>query len=154
MIAKIYTIIGISIVGWVFLFSFNSVAAEKYSTYIDILEAVQITPEVDGAEKICGVWEMHVHNMLNHKEYQYMLHVPSFLDTAAGPITSTGAVPSKLIVNGQTVYIRWDFPGGYSEDSLLLRRERRAMDGTFTNFAGARGSVSGKLIRPCAQNNE
>ncbi|MBQ27187.1 MAG: hypothetical protein CMH81_03475 [Nitrospiraceae bacterium] len=145
MIAKMYSIICVSIVGWFFLFPLSGVAEEKGTT--------QVTSEMHGVEKICGVWEMHIHNMLNHQEYQYMLHVPPSPD-AGVPFTSQHVVPSQLLVNGQTVYIRWDFPEGFSEDSLLLRRGGKAMDGTFMNFAGARGAVSGKLIRPCATNDE
>ncbi len=136
--ANIVVILSMSVVGWMFLFSLNVGAQEKGE--------VQITTEFHGLEKICGIWEMHVHNMLNHKEYQYMLQVPPNID--AGPI------PSKLIINGRTVYLRWDFPGGFSEESMLLRRDGKVMEGTFTNFAGARGGVSGKLIRPCMQNDE
>ena len=133
MSTKIFGIIGMSIVGWMFLFPPNVGADEQ--------DMKQVTIEVHGLDKICGIWEMKVHNMLNHKEYEYMLHVP--------PSPGAQAVPSKLLVNGQTVYIRWDFPGGFSEDSLLLRRGGGAMEGSFTNFAGAYGGVSGKLIRPC-----
>ena len=136
--AKIYGIIGVSIIGCILFFSLSAGAEEK--------DATKITPELHGLEKICGVWEMHVHNMLNHKEYQYILQVP--------PPANASLTPSKLIVNGQTVYIRWDFPGGFSEDSMLLRRNKKVMEGTFTNFAGARGGISGKLIGPCAQNDE
>jgi hypothetical protein len=136
--AKIYGIIGVSIVGWILLFPLSIGAEEKGAT--------QITPEFHGLEKICGVWEMDVHNMLNHKEYKYVLQIP--------PPPDASLTPSKLIVNGHTVYIRWDFPGGFSEDSMLLRRNRKVMEGTFTNFAGARGGISGKLIRPCAKKDE
>ncbi len=133
MIAKVFSIITVSIVGTILLFSPHVEA--------DTEGVVQITTEFHGLEKICGVWEMDVHNMLNHKEYKYVLQVP--------PNPDAGPVPSKLIVNGQTVYIRWDFPGGFSEESMLLRRTGGVMEGTFTNFAGARGGVSGKLVRPC-----
>lgn len=138
MIARLCSIGGVCIIGCVLLFPLGVGAEEKGMT--------QITTEWHGLEKICGVWEMHVHNMLNHKEYQYVLQVP--------PNPNAGPVPSKLIVNGNTVYIRWDFPGGFSEESMLLRRTGGVMDGTFTNFAGARGGVSGKLVRPCVQNDE
>lgn len=136
--ATIYGVIGLSIVGCILVFPL-SVGAEENGE-------AQITPEVHGLEKICGVWEMTVHNMLNHKEHQYMLQVP------LPPEASI--VPSKFIVNGHTVYIRWDFPGGFQEDSMLLRRNRKVMEGTFTNFAGARGGISGKLIRPCTKKDE
>ena len=126
-------VIGFSVLGGLLLVGQHSGAEEE--------KTVEVTVEVHGLEKICGVWEMTVHNMLNHREYQYALHVP--------PNPELGPVPSKLIVNGQTVYIRWEFPGGFSEESLLLRRGGKVMEGTFTNFAGARGGVSGKLIRPC-----
>ncbi len=138
MIMRLFGIIGVSIVGCILLFPFGVGAEEKGMT--------QITTEWHGLEKICGVWEMTVHNMLNHTEYPYALHVP--------PNPDAGPIPSKLIVNGLTVYIRWDFPGGFSEESMLLRRSGKVMEGTFTNFAGAHGGVSGKLVRPCVQNDE
>jgi len=126
------------VICWAVFFPLVTHAKEK--------DMKEIIPETHGLEKICGVWEMTVHNMLNHKEYKYMLHVP--------PSPDTGVVPSKLIVNGQTVYIRWDFPGGFSEESLLLRRTGGVMEGTFINFAGARGGVSGKLINSCVSADE
>ena len=107
---------------------------------------VTVTTEVHGLDKICGVWDMTVHNMLNHREYHYALHVP--------PNPDLGPVPTKLLVNGRTVYIRWEFKDGFSEESMLLRREGGVMEGTFMNFAGARGGVSGKLVMPCASDDE
>ena len=130
--AKIVGVIGTSVLVFVLLSPLSGGAEEKGAT--------QIPTEYHGLEKVCGVWEMNVHNMLNHKEYQYMLQIPP--NPAAGPM------PAKIIVNGQTVYVRWDFPGGFSEESMLLRRDGKVMEGTFTNFAGAYGGVSGKLVSP------
>ena len=134
MSAKLFRIIGVCAVSWMLLFPFNVGADEQNVT--------TRTSEVLGLDKICGVWDMTVHNMLNHREYHYALHVP--------PNPDFGPVPTKLLVNGLTVYIRWDFDGGFSEESMLLRRKGGVMDGTWTNMAGARGGVSGKLVRPCA----
>ena len=129
---RILGIIGLGIVGCMFIFSLSAGAEENGE--------MKIQTKFHGLEKICGVWEMNVHNMLNHKEYQYKLQVP--------PNPGAGPMPSKIIVNGQTVYIRWDFRGGFSEESMLLRRDGKVMEGTFTNFAGAYGGVSGKLVSP------
>ena len=129
------SVVKVCVVACVLLFPLGAMAGGKQGV-------VEVTAEVHGLEKICGIWDMTVHNMLNHREYHYALHVP--------PNPDLGPIPSKLIVNGQTVYIRWDFDGGFSEESMLLRRRGEVMEGTFTNFAGARGGVSGKLVRPCA----
>ena len=59
--------------------------------------------------------------------------------------------PAKMVVMGDAVYLRWEYPRGYQEDSLLLANEDRRLEGTFKNSAGDWGAITGKRIAPCAR---
>jgi len=58
--------------------------------------------------------------------------------------------PVKMVVMGDAVYLRWEYPRGYQEDSLLLAQDDRRLEGTFKNSAGDWGAITGKRIAPCA----
>ena len=58
--------------------------------------------------------------------------------------------PTKIQVQGNTVYIRWEFPRGIiQEESLLLSEEDQLLSGTFVNNLGPNGSITGRRVKPC-----
>ncbi len=99
-----------------------------------------------GLARLCGVWEWTVHShAMNHREGKSKIVLPS--SQAAGV---EGPSPNEIRIYGDAVYFRWDFPGGYQEDSLLLNDNRR-LEGTFRATNGNVGAVTGKRIAGCQQ---
>ncbi|WP_447980464.1 hypothetical protein [Candidatus Nitrospira bockiana] len=100
--------------------------------------------ETRGLLRLCGTWNWTVHNHQNHLD-----HKSTMIFSAPG---SQAAVvkPTKTVVLGDVVYLRWDYPGGFQEDSLLFTGEGQRLEGTFVNSSGAWGSITGKRIAPCA----
>src|SRR2546422_10384016 len=92
-----------------------------------------------GLTRLCGVWEWTVHShTLSHREGKSQIVLPS--PEAAGV---QGPSPNEIRIYGDAVYLRWDFKGGYQEDSLLLSDNRR-LEGTFRPAYGAVGAITGK----------
>lgn len=97
-----------------------------------------------GLARLCGVWDWTVHShTANHRESKAKIVLPSA--QAAG---IEGPSPTEIRIYGDAVYFRWDFPGGYQEDSMLLAENRR-LEGTFRTSAGAVGAVNGKRMSAC-----
>ncbi len=97
-----------------------------------------------GLTRLCGVWDWTVHSHTrNHREAKSQIVLPS--SEAAGV---QGPSPSEIRIYGNAVYFRWDFPGGYQEDSMLLTDNRR-LEGTFRTSAGAVGAIDGKRVSGC-----
>lgn len=97
-----------------------------------------------GFARLCGVWDWTVHSHTrNHREAKSQIVLPS--SEAAGV---QGPSPSEIRIYGNAVYFRWDFPGGYQEDSMLLTDNRR-LEGTFRTSAGAVGAIDGKRVSGC-----
>jgi hypothetical protein len=97
-----------------------------------------------GMARLCGVWDWTVHShTLSHREAKSQIVLPS--PEAAG---IQGPSPSEIRIYGDAVYLRWDFQGGYQEDSLLLTENRR-LEGTFRTSYGAVGAVTGKRVSVC-----
>ncbi len=61
----------------------------------------------------------------------------------------TGPRPAKIVVLGDTLFLRWEFQLGYQEDSLLFIKDGQRLEGSFTNSAGAWGSITGKRTGSC-----
>ena len=103
--------------------------------------------EQKGLTRLCGTWQWTVHNHKNHQEHKMLMVFPP-PDT---PDTSqpTGPRPAKIVVLGDAVYLRWEFQVGYQEDSLLFIRDGQRLEGSFTNSAGAWGSITGKRTGSC-----
>jgi len=99
------------------------------------------------AARLCGTWQWTIHNHKNHLEQKINLTLLP-LGTPAPPDMPQ---PSKMIVMGDAVYLRWEFQRGYQEDSLLLGKEDRRLEGTFKNSGGDWGAITGKRIAPCAR---
>lgn len=98
------------------------------------------------AARLCGTWQWTIHNHKNHQEQKTVI----VLLPPGTPAPPDMPQPAKMVVMGDAVYLRWEFPQGYQEDSLLLGKEDRRLEGTFKNTAGDWGAITGKRIAPCA----
>lgn len=107
----------------------------------DLLKARQL------AARLCGTWQWTIHNHKNHLEQKTTI----VLLPPGAQAPPEFPQPSKMIVLGDAVYLRWEFQRGYQEDSLLLAKEDRRLEGTFTNTAGEWGAITGKRIAPCTR---
>ncbi len=97
-----------------------------------------------GLARLCGVWDWTVHShTMSHREAKTKIVLPN--PEAAG---TEGPSPTEIRIYGNAVYFRWDFPGGYQEDSLLLNDNRR-LEGTFRTSTGAVGAIDGKRLSGC-----
>jgi hypothetical protein len=97
-----------------------------------------------GLARLCGMWDWTVHSHTrNHREAKSKIVLPS-----SGATGLEGPSPSEIRIYGDAVYFRWDFPGGYQEDSMLLTEERR-LEGTFRTSTGSVGAITGKRLSSC-----
>lgn len=97
-----------------------------------------------GLARLCGIWDWTVHShSANHRESKAKIVLPS---TQAVGIE--GPSPTEIRIYGDAVYFRWDFPGGYQEDSMLFIENRR-LEGTFRTSTGAFGAINGKRVSAC-----
>ncbi len=102
--------------------------------------------EMKGFARLCGTWQWTVHNHKNHQEHKMVLSFfPPDVPSPDGPR------PTRIVVLGDAVYLRWEFQGGYQEDSLLFTGGSQRLEGTFTNSAGAWGSITGKRAASCSR---
>ena len=99
------------------------------------------------AARLCGTWQWTIHNHRNHQEHKTAI----VLLPPGTPAPPDMPQPAKMVVMGDAVYLRWDFQGGFQEDSMLLAKEDRRLEGTFTNSAGDWGAITGKRIAPCSK---
>jgi len=113
-------------------------------------QALEVDPVAEakrleaGFARLCGVWEWTVHSHTRgHREAKTKIVLPS--PQMAGV---DGPSPSEIRVYGDAVYLRWDFQGGYQEDSMLLSDDRR-LEGTFRTSDGSKGAVDGKRLSKC-----
>jgi len=102
------------------------------------------------AARLCGTWQWTIHNHKNHQEQKTVI----VLLPPGTPAPPDMPQPAKMVVMGDAVYLRWEFPRGYQEDSMLLAKEDRRLEGTFTNSAGDWGAITGKRIAGCAANKK
>jgi hypothetical protein len=95
-------------------------------------------------ERLCGTWKWIIHNHQNHGD-----HKTTMTFSAPGQSTPSQVQPSSILIHGDTVYLKWTFPQGIQEDSLLLSNRDTRLEGTFTNSLGPHGSISGQRLSPC-----
>lgn len=100
--------------------------------------------ELKGLVRLCGTWQWTIHNHQHHQDSKTMISFPSPFSQG-----TQGSRPSKTVVLGDSVYLRWEFEGGYQEDSLLFTGGSQRLEGSFVNSAGAWGSITGKRTGPC-----
>lgn len=98
-----------------------------------------------GRARLCGTWTWTVHNHQNHQDHKMVVTFPPPDLTANGP-----QLPKAIVVLGDSVYLRWEFPGGYQEDSLLLSGKDQRLEGTFVNSRGPYGSITGRKVAQCS----
>ncbi|HEY3197222.1 MAG TPA: hypothetical protein VGJ57_04345 [Nitrospirales bacterium] len=99
-----------------------------------------------GMARLCGVWDWTVHShTLHHREAKSKIVLPT-----AESAGVEGPSPAEIRIYGDAVYLRWSYPGGYQEDSLLLNDNKR-LEGTFRTSTGAVGAVNGKRLSSCRQ---
>ena len=94
--------------------------------------------------RLCGSWKWIIHNHQNHGDHKTKMTFSSPEDS-----TPVQVQPSTILIHGNTVYLKWIFPQGIQEDSLLLSNHDTRLEGTFTNSQGPNGSISGQRLSPC-----
>ena len=94
--------------------------------------------------RLCGSWKWIIHNHQNHGD-----HKTTMTFTPPGFATPPQVQPTIILIHGDTVYLKWTFPQGIQEDSLLLSNRDTRLEGTFTNSLGPHGSISGQRLSPC-----
>ncbi len=94
--------------------------------------------------RLCGTWRWIVHNHQNHGDRKMTV-------TFSPPDQSSPSqiAPTTIAIHGDTVYLKWTFPQGMQEDSLLLSNNDTYLEGTFKNSLGPYGSISGKRLSTC-----
>lgn len=102
--------------------------------------------EMKGLARLCGTWQWTIHNHQHHQDQKVAMVFPP---PDAGSFA--GARPAKTVVLGDTIYLRWEFPGVVQEDSLLFTGEGQRLEGSFVNSSGAWGSITGKRTAACGR---
>ena len=118
---------------------------EAKQTLARLAEWKQSQQNSQSRNRLCGTWQWTVHNHQNHRDHKMTL---SFLPPSQ--LRADQPQPDDMIIHGNTVYLKWKFPSGFQEDSLLLSNRDQRLEGTFTNSLGARGTISGKRLTTCA----
>ncbi len=98
-----------------------------------------------GRVRLCGTWTWIVHNHQNHQDHKMVVTFPPPDLTPSDP-----TLPNTIVVLGDSVYLRWEFPGGYQEDSLLFSGKDQRLEGTFVNSRGPYGAITGRRVQPCS----
>jgi len=94
--------------------------------------------------RLCGKWKWIIHNHQNHGD-----HKTTMTFMPPNQPTPSQVQPSSILIHGDTVYLKWTFPQGIQEDSLLLSNRDSRLQGTFTNSLGPHGSISGQRLSSC-----
>lgn len=103
--------------------------------------------EQRGLARLCGTWQWTIHNHQNHGDHKMLMMFPP---PDSAPVS--GLRPAKMVVAGDTVYLRWEFDRGIiQEDSLLFSGGGQRLEGTFVNSGGAWGAITAKRTAPCAK---
>jgi len=105
-----------------------------------------------GLARLCGSWQWTIHNHQNHQDHKLVMRFEPPFTQAAGETAGGQPMlkPARIVVLGDAVYLRWESAGGAQEDSLLFTGEGKRLEGSFTNSAGAWGSITGKRVSGCA----
>jgi len=98
-----------------------------------------------GLMRLCGTWQWLIHNHQNHGDHKtVMIYPPPSQYYRMDP------KPAQIRIQGDTAYIRWEFPRGIiQEESLLFSENDRALSGTFVNNMGPHGNITARRIKPC-----
>lgn len=96
------------------------------------------------SSRLCGTWRWIVHNHQNHGDRKMTITF-----SPPGQSSPSQIAPTAIEIHGDTVYLKWTFPQGVQEDSLLLSNNDSHLEGTFKNSLGPYGSISGKRLSTC-----
>ncbi|MCY4131106.1 MAG: hypothetical protein OXF39_00480 [Nitrospira sp.] len=100
-----------------------------------------------GLRRLCGTWQWLIHNHQNHGDHKTVMVYPP-----PSQYHRMDPQPATIRVQGDTVYIRWEFPRGIvQEESLLLSEKDQLLSGTFVNNLGPNGNITGRRIKPCRE---
>ena len=101
--------------------------------------------EQRGLARLCGTWQWTVHNHQNHADHKIVMAFPP-----PDALPGQEPRPTKTVVLGDAVYLRWEFDRGIvQEDSLLFSNEGLRLEGTFVNSGGAWGGITAKRLTDC-----
>ncbi len=95
-------------------------------------------------KRLCGTWKWIIHNHQNHGDIKTTMTFAS-PEQASPPQVQ----PSMIRSHGNTVYLKWTFPQGFQEDSLLFSNHDARLEGTFRNSQGPYGSISAQRLSSC-----
>jgi hypothetical protein len=100
-----------------------------------------------GLFRLCGTWQWLIHNHQNHGDHKTLMIYPP-----PSQYDRMDPRPATIQVQGDTVYIRWEFPRGIiQEESLLFSEKDRALSGTFVNNLGPIGNITARLVKQCSE---
>ncbi len=100
-----------------------------------------------GLRRLCGTWQWLIHNHQNHGDHKTIMVYPP-----PSQYHRMDPQPSTIRVQGDTVYIRWEFPRGIvQEESLLFGEKDQLLSGTFVNNLGPNGNITARRIKPCRE---
>lgn len=118
-------------------------------TWDDILEWQQQEQTKSAMARLCGTWKWLVHNHQNHGEHKMTMTFSPQDQSSPSLSAPSQPKPTTISIQGDTVYLKWTFPQGIQEDSLLLSNNDTHLAGTFKNSLGPHGSISGKRLSTC-----
>jgi hypothetical protein len=115
-----------------------------WKSWHNIQEWQQQEQTKSAAARLCGTWQWLVHNHQNHGDHKMTITFSSLEQSSPSQ-----PKPTIIAIQGDTVYLKWTFPQGFQEDSLLLSNHDTHLEGTFKNSLGPHGSISGKRLSSC-----
>jgi len=118
-----------------------------WKAWQQIQERTAQLKEREGLTRLCGTWQWLMHNHQNHGDHRTLMTYPP-----PSQYDRMEPKPSKILVQGDTVYIRWEFPRGIiQEESLLFSEKDRMLSGTFVNNMGPNGNITARRMAPCSK---
>ena len=118
---------------------------QAWTTWQAIQEWSNNRKNEQGLRRLCGTWQWLIHNHQNHGDHKTIMVYPP-----PSQYHRMDPQPATIRVQGDTVYIRWEFPRGIvQEESLLFGEKDQLLSGTFVNNLGPNGNITGRRIKPC-----
>ncbi len=120
---------------------------QAWTTWQAIQEWSSNRKNEQGLRRLCGTWQWLIHNHQDHGDHKtIMIYPPPSQYHRMDP------QPATIRVQGDTVYIRWEFPRGIiQEESLLFGEKDQLLSGTFVNNLGPNGNITGRRVKPCQE---
>ena len=118
---------------------------QAWTTWQAIREWSNDRKSKQGLRRLCGTWQWLIHNHQNHGDHKTIMVYPP-----PSEYHRMDPQPAAIQVQGDTVYIRWEFPRGIvQEESLLFGEKDQLLSGTFVNNLGPNGNITGRRVKPC-----